>query len=358
MSGIWKDNIGLSIFGESHGEAIGITMSNLKPGYKLDYDFIQSELDRRRPGQNELVTPRNEKDKFEILSGVFDKTTTGAPLTMIIRNTNTRSKDYSNIKDRVRPGHADYTSKIKYNGYSDYRGGGHFSGRITAGIVFAGAIAKLILKEKNILIGTQITGIGSVKDDVIEHEVTYDVIEALLKKSFPVINDKKAADMKKVIIDAKEDGDSVGGQVRCFAINVPAGLGDPFFGSFESTLSQLVFSIPAIKGIEFGSGFLLTEMNGSDANDEYYYKSDGSLSTYSNHNGGILGGITNGMVIDFKVAIKPTPSISKEQRTIDYEKKEDVILKVEGRHDPCIVPRVLPVIESVLALTILDKLNM
>lgn len=357
MSGIWKSNIGLSIFGESHGEAIGITLSSIRPGIELDYKFIQDELNRRRPGQNDIVTPRDEKDEFEILSGVFEGKTTGAPLTMIIRNTNARSEDYSNIKDRIRPGHADYTSKIKYDEFNDYRGGGHFSGRITAGLVFAGAIAKLILKKHNILIGSQITKIGNIKDDKLEHEVSRNDVLSLLEKPFPVINADKYNKMKQLILDARDEGDSVGGEVRCFGINVPAGLGDPFFDSFESTLAQLIFSIPSIKGLEFGSGFRLSEMSGSMANDEYYYKPDGSIATYSNHNGGIIGGITNGMTVDFTVAIKPTPSINKNQRTIDWSKNQEASLSINGRHDPCIVMRVVPVIESVLALTILDKMN-
>ncbi len=356
MSGIWKSNIGLSIFGESHGEAVGITISNIKAGLKLDDDYIQSELDRRRPGQNKLVTSRNEKDKFEILSGVFEGFTTGAPLTMIIKNTNTRSKDYSNVKNRIRPGHADYTAKVKYDNFSDYRGGGHFSGRLTAGLVFAGAIAKLVLKEKNILIGAQISQIANIEDEIIKDEVSTEVINNLLASSFPVINEKKANEMKERILASKEEGDSIGGKIRCFALNVPAGLGDPFFESFESTLSQLVFSVPAVKGLEFGTGFDLCEMKGSDANDEYFI-SQNEIKTYSNHNGGILGGITNGSVIDFSVAIKPTPSISKEQRTVDFAKRENDKLLIEGRHDPCIVPRAVPVIEAVLALAILDKIK-
>lgn len=356
MSGIWKSNIGLSIFGESHGVGIGITLTNIIPGLKLDYDYIQSQLDRRKPGQNDLVTPRKEGDKFKIVSGVFNGITTGAPLTMFIENTDTRSKDYSNIKNRIRPGHGDYTSKVKYNNFNDYRGGGHTSGRLTAGLVFAGAIAKLILKEKNILIGAQITQIGKIKDELIE-VIDGKIIDELLSKEFPVINPLKEELMINEIKKCKEVGDSVGGQIRCFGINVPTGLGEPFFDSFESTLAHLIFSVPAVKGLEFGTGFKLSEMNGSEANDEYYLEKK-DIKTYTNHNGGILGGITNGAVIDFTVVIKPTPSISILQCTVDYKKLEEVSLVVEGRHDPCIVQRVLPVIEAVLALTLLDKLNL
>ncbi len=353
MSGIWKHNIGLSIFGESHGEVVGITISGLKPGVVIDHSFIQSELDRRKPGQSEMTTSRKEADDFSIISGTFENKTTGAPLTMIIKNTNTRSKDYDGIIDRLRPGHADYTAKIKYEGFTDYRGGGHFSGRLTAGIVFAGAIAKIILKEQGILIGAQITAIGDVTDDVLSSVVTSDDLKRLNKK-FPVLNDHIEKEMENAIISAKKQEDSVGGKVRCFALNVPVGLGDPYFESFESILSQLIFSVPAIKGLEFGSGVNLASMMGSEANDCYYY--DDGIKTRTNHNGGILGGITNGMPVDFTVTVKPTPSISKPQESINFKTNEAVELSVQGRHDPCIVPRVIPVLESVLALTILDLL--
>ena len=354
MSGIWKHNIGLSIFGESHGEVVGITISGLKPGITIDNAFIQSELNRRKPGQSQLTTSRNEADEFQILSGVFNDKTTGAPLTMVIKNTNTRSRDYDGIIDRLRPGHADYTAKVKYKGLSDYRGGGHFSGRLTAGIVFAGAVAKLALKEKGVLIGSQITTIGKIKDGNLGSIVTKEDLDTL-DPSFPVLNEMAKSGMKNVILDAKSKLDSVGGKVRCFALNVPVGLGNPYFESFESVLSQLVFSIPAIKGLEFGSGVMLADMKGSEANDCYY--EDNGIKTRTNHNGGILGGITNGMPVDFTVTVKPTPSIAQEQESIDYNTKESVKLNIEGRHDPCIVPRVVPVVESVLAITILDLLE-
>lgn len=354
MSGIWKNNIGLSIFGESHGEVVGITISNLKPGLEIDSEFIQSELNRRRPGTSNLVTPRNEADKFKIISGVFENKTTGAPLTMIIENTNTRSRDYSNVKDRVRPGHADYPSKVKYEGFSDYRGGGHFSGRLTAGLVFAGAVAKTILRKSDIFIGAEIVGIGKVKTEGTT-VINKDMIKVLNEDTFPVVDENLKEKMVQEITTARENHDSVGGKIRCVGINIPVGLGNPFFESFESTLSQLIFSVPAVKGIEFGSGFDLCEMNGSEANDEYYMDGD-KVKTYTNHNGGILGGITNGMDIDFSVAIKPTPSIAKKQRTVDLLENVDAEVIIQGRHDPCIVPRAIPVIESVLAITILDSL--
>lgn len=353
MSGIWKNNIGLSIFGESHGACVGITISGLKAGFELDMAFIQSELDRRKPGKNDLETPRKESDKFEIISGLFNGKTTGAPLTMLIKNENTISRDYDGIKDRLRPGHADYTAKVKYHDHHDYRGGGHFSGRLTAGIVFAGAIAKDILKTQGIKIGSQIASIGLIKDDVLPSVISEKELN-LLKDEFPVVNDIKKSLMKKSIRDAKAELDSVGGSVRCFALGVPVGLGDPYFESFESVLSSLVFSIPAIKGINFGAGINLATMKGSEANDAYFI--DESIKTRTNNNGGILGGITNGMPIDFSVVVKPTPSISKVQESVNYASKTSTDLQIVGRHDPCIVPRVVPVLESVLALTILDRM--
>lgn len=354
MSGIWKNNIGLSIFGESHGACVGITITGLKPGIELDLEFIQKELNRRKPGKSKMETSRKEDDIFQIMSGVFNGKTTGAPLTMLIENTNTRSRDYDGIKDRLRPGHADYSAKIKYNDFQDYRGGGHFSGRLTAGLVFAGAVAKTILKKQNIVIGSQIVSIGGIADDELGSVVTMDQLDGLTL-DFPVVSKKCGDKMKQAILDAKESQDSVGGKIRCFAVNMPAGYGDPFFESFESVLSQLVFSVPGVKALEFGAGVLLADMKGSQANDAYYY--DEKIKTRTNHNGGILGGITNGMPVDFTVTMKPTPSISKTQESVDYQSKKHVELSIEGRHDPCIVPRAIPVIESVLAITILDRLT-
>ncbi|MCH4889985.1 chorismate synthase [Acidaminobacter sp. JC074] len=353
MSGIWKSNLGLSIFGESHGPMVGITMTGVKAGHKLDLDFIQSELNRRKPGKSLMETQRREDDLFKIVSGEFNGFTTGAPLTMMIENTNQRSRDYTGLKERLRPGHADLTANIKYNEFHDYRGGGHFSGRLTAGIVFAGAVAKSILKESGIIIGCQIKSIGDVEDREITtlDEKTLD----LLKGAFPVADSEKKSQMEERILEARQAHDSIGGKVRCFAINVPAGLGDPFFESFESVLSQLVFSIPAIKALEFGSGVELASMKGSEANDPYYF--DENIKTRTNHNGGILGGITNGMPVDFTVTVKPTPSIGKTQESVNYQTKESVDLAITGRHDPCIVPRVLPVLEAVLAITILDRMK-
>jgi len=356
MSGIWNRNIGLSIFGESHGELIGITLNNIPAGVQLDLEFIQEELDRRKPGGSLLATPRKESDALNIVSGFFNGYTTGAPLTLMIKNTNKKSRDYGEVEKKFRPGHADYTAEVKYRGYADYRGGGHFSGRLTAGMVFAGAIAKQILAEKGIVVGGIITKIGTLEDARIDSlEVTGELLSEMRQLRLPVINEEQRLAMEAQIHEKREQQDSIGGIVRCFALNLPAGLGSPFFESFESVLAKMVFSIPAIKGIEFGSGFDLAEMPGSDSNDEFYVEND-SVKTYTNHNGGILGGITNGMPMDFSVVVKSTPSISKPQRTVEKDTLDNTDIEVHGRHDPCILSRVVPVIESALALVILDFL--
>ncbi|TJX13715.1 chorismate synthase [Tissierella creatinini] len=356
MSSTWGNNIKLSIFGESHGPAIGINIGGLPPGIELDLEEIKMEMKRRAPGQNQLSTPRAEKDEFEILSGFFNKKTTGTPLSMIIRNTDTRSKDYSRTKDLARPGHADYTGDIRYFGHNDYRGSGHFSGRITASIVFAGAIAKQILRRKNIYVGSHIKSIGDIEEDYFDSlALRPELIEELRNKRFPVLDDKMGELMEEAILKAKEDEDSVGGILEVAVVNHPAGLGSPFFESVESNLAHMIFSIPATKGIEFGAGFNITKMKGSQANDEYFMDGD-KVNAYSNNNGGIIGGITNGLPIIFRVGIKPTASIGKKQRTIDMVNKEDVEIEVVGRHDPCIVLRAAPVIEAATALVILDQL--
>lgn len=353
MSGVWGNNIKYSIFGESHGNAIGITIDGLKPGIELDLENIKREMRRRAPG-GRLATSRQEKDEFEILSGYFNGRTTGTPLCAIIRNKDQHSKDYERTKDLLRPGHADYTGFVKYNGFNDYRGGGHFSGRITAPIVFAGAIAKQILKEKSIVIGSHIKSIGDIEEEYF-NKVTID--EALLKeisnREFPTIDEEKGALMQQEILKAKNDLDSLGGIVECAILNVPTGVGSPFFHSVESVLSSLLFSIPAVKGVEFGEGFNISKMKGSNANDEFYIEED-TIKTYTNNNGGILGGITSGMPVIFRAAFKPTASIARKQRTVDISKKENAFLEIHGRHDPCIVTRAVPVVEAVAAMGILE----
>ncbi|OJF97118.1 chorismate synthase [Alkalibacterium sp. 20] len=356
MSGIWGKNLQVSIFGESHGVAIGITIDGLPPGLEIDMDRVLFEMARRAPGQNELTTSRKEKDLPELLSGFLEGKTTGAPLTAIIRNSNTRSTDYSLLKNVMRPGHADFSSRVRYKGHNDHRGSGHFSGRITAPLVFAGAICKQWLEQKGVTIGAHIQAIGYVEDEkfVDQKQVSLEQVENLKHQQLPLFNENKTEEMRKVILDAKDDGDSVGGVVETFVLGVPAGYGNPFFDSVESTLAHLVFSVPAIKGIEFGTGFDITKMRGSEANDEYYYDEDGQVKTRSNNNGGIVGGITHGMPIVFRAAVKPPASITKKQQTINVDEGKAAELSVEGRHDPCIVPRVLPVLEAVTALALMD----
>lgn len=357
MSGVWGSNIKISIFGESHGNAIGINIDGLPSGFEIDMEKVRIEMERRAPGKNELSTARKEADLPEILSGFFQGKTTGTPLCAIIRNSDTRSKDYSKTKDFMRPGHADYTGYERYNGFNDYRGGGHFSGRITAPLVFAGAICKQILEDKGIFIGAHISSIKDIKDEAFNAiNISKEELDNLRKMELPLINKSLEDKIRHTIMQAKYDGDSVGGTIECAVIGIDSGVGNPFFDSVESTLAHLMFSIPAIKGIEFGKGFDITKLYGSEANDEYYYDGD-LVKTKTNNNGGVLGGISNGMPILFKVAVKPTASILKEQNTIDIKEKKDAKFRIEGRHDPCIVQRALPVVEAVTAIGILDLIK-
>lgn len=357
MSGVWGSNIKISIFGESHGNAIGINIDGLPSGFEIDMEKVRLEMERRAPGKNELSTARKEADLPEILSGFFEGKTTGTPLCAIIRNSDTRSKDYSKTKDFMRPGHADYTGYERYNGFNDYRGGGHFSGRITAPLVFAGAICKQILEDKGIFIGAHISSIKDIKDEAFNAiNISKEELDNLRKMELPLINKSLEDKIRHTIMQAKYDGDSVGGTIECAVIGIDSGVGNPFFDSVESTLAHLMFSIPAIKGIEFGKGFDITKLYGSEANDEYYYDGD-LVKTKTNNNGGVLGGISNGMPILFKVAVKPTASILKEQNTIDIKEKKDAKFRIEGRHDPCIVQRALPVVEAVTAIGILDLIK-
>jgi chorismate synthase len=356
MSGNWGNSLKLSIFGESHGKAIGINIDGLPPGIDIDLEYIRKEMARRAPGKNELSTPRKEKDDFQIISGYFNGKTTGFPLCTIISNTNNMSMDYDKTKNLMRPSHGDYSAFIKFNGYNDYRGGGHFSGRLTAPLVFAGAICKQILESKGITIGSHIKSILNIVDDGFNMTgVDENTLKELNESKFPVINKPLETQMKAVIIKAKSEKDSVGGVIEIATINLSPGLGEPFFESVESNLAHMLFSVPGVKGVEFGAGFEISKMLGSEANDEYYLENEKVL-TYTNNNGGIVGGITNGMPLIFRASIKPTPSIGKIQNTIDVSKNENAKLEITGRHDPCIVPRAIPVIESATAIVILDLL--
>jgi chorismate synthase len=354
MSGVWGNKVKISIFGESHGKAIGINIDGLKPGVELNLNDINKEMQRRAPGSSELSTPRKEEDSFEILSGYFNGRTTGTPLCAIIRNNNQHSKDYEKTKNLMRPSHGDLTGHIKYEGFNDYRGGGHFSGRITAPLVFAGAVCKQILEKEGIIIGSHIKSIGKVEDVGFDmKEIEDETLKNLSKSKFPVLTEEIGINMRNSILRAKEEMDSVGGVIETAVNNLPLGLGEPFFDSVESVLAHLLFSIPGIKGVEFGEGFNISKIKGSEANDEFYIQ-DEKIKTYSNNNGGILGGITNGMPLIFRAAVKPTPSIGKIQNTVDIEKKENAKIEIKGRHDPCIVPRALPVVEAAAAITIIQ----
>jgi chorismate synthase len=346
------NKVKVSIFGESHGGAIGVVVDGLPSGIEIDIDLIESQMKRRAPGQNSFSTARKESDKPNIVSGLFEGKTTGSPLCAIILNEDTRSKDYSKLKDIMRPGHGDYTGYVKYSGFNDYRGGGHFSGRITAPLLFAGALAMQVLENyKGIFIGTRIKKIYEIVDDSnFEYPKT---VMNMKNMDFPVIDEQAKNLMQQEILKAREEGDSVGGVAETIILNIPAGYGEPFFDSVESKISHMIFSIPAVKGIEFGQGFNITSMRGSESNDPYCIQ-DGNVFLKSNNNGGILGGITNGMPVVFRTAIKPTPSVSKLQETINVAAMENTTLQISGRHDPCIVQRAIPVIDAAGALVVID----
>lgn len=351
MSNVWGEKIKLSIFGESHGKGIGIVIGGLPAGETLNEEEIRQMMLRRAPGLNSFSTPRKESDIPQIYSGVFNGKTTGAPLCAVITNENANSREYDAAHPR--PGHADLSAHYKYKGFTDYRGGGHFSGRLTAPITFAGSVAKQILAKRGVRVGAHVAQIGNIRDMALD-PVDAAVLSRLSQQSFPLIDETVRTAMEDAILRAKEDGDSIGGIVECAACGIPAGLGEPFFGSMESIISSMMFSIPAVKGVSFGSGFQLAKMRGSEANDPISIK-NGAVYTLSNHNGGINGGITNGMPIVCSVAFKPTPSIAKEQKTVDLETMKNDTVTVHGRHDPCIVPRAAVVVEAALALCILDQ---
>ena len=357
MGATYGRNLRMTIFGESHGSGIGLVLDGLTPGTPIDEVFIKEEMARRAPGQNKMSTQRQEKDAYIIESGVFEGKATGTPLCVLIPNSDQHSKDYSLLKDVMRPGHADYAGKVKYKGFNDYRGGGHFSGRLTAPLVFTGAIAKSVLAQKGITVGAHVARIGTITDSLFnplgEQE---ERLLSLRKQTLPVLDESKAKLMEAEILSAKEQQDSVGGIIEVMATGMPPGIGDPFFDSLESRLAHALFSVPAVKGIEFGTGFSIAALKGSEANDPMVFEGD-KVRTIRNNNGGITGGITNRMPVLFRVAIKPTPSISQPQKTVNVTTGEDTTLEIKGRHDPCIVPRAVPVIEAVTAWTLLDMLS-
>ncbi len=352
MKNTFGNSLSVTLFGESHGEAIGCVIDGISPGVEIDKDFISSQMEKRK-GINALSTARREKDEVKILSGVFGDRTTGTPICLMIENADTKSKDYSKTKDLARPSHADYTAECKYGGYQDYRGGGHFSGRITAPLVAAGAIALKALESKGIKIATHISRCGDIEDREFEnYEEDFALLETL---DMPILCEKKREEISALIEECKREGDSIGGVLSTAVTGMPAGVGEPWFDTVEGMLSHALFSVPAVKGIEFGAGFSFGKMRGSEANDSFYCDS-GTVKTKTNNNGGINGGITNGMPITFRCAVKPTPSIYKEQETVNFKDMTDETLLIEGRHDPAIIHRARVVIDSVTALTLCDLL--
>ena len=352
MKNTFGNSLSITLFGESHGEMIGAVIDGITPGITVDEDYIAHRLTLRRPA-GKISTQRAESDPFRIVSGLFEGKTTGTPLTILIPNENTQSKDYSLTRPLARPGHADYTAYCKYHGYEDYRGGGHFSGRITAALVAAGAILQMALEEKGVKIATHISRLGKVNDRTFnDYEAD---IQKLNGSVFAVLDETVAPAMTKAAEDAANEGDSIGGILETAVIGMPKGVGEPWFDSIESTLSHALFSIPAVKGVEFGCGFGFADMKGSEANDPFVMEEQ-SITTKTNNNGGINGGITNGMPILFRTAIKPTPSIYKEQQTVNFIENKEAILAIKGRHDPAIVHRARAVQDAVTAIALADAL--
>ncbi|MCI9222715.1 MAG: chorismate synthase [Oscillospiraceae bacterium] len=344
-----------TIFGESHGPAIGVVLEGVPPGLALNLDAVRFDLARRAPGRNALSTARKEADEPHILSGLFQGHTTGAPLCAVIENTDTRSGDYERTKNLARPGHADYPAHVRYGGFQDYRGGGHFSGRLTAPLVFAGGVAKQLLAQRGIFVGAHISTIYGVNDDPLED---WESLRACAAKDFPVLSDEKGAEMREAILEAKNEQDSVGGAIECGVFGLPAGAGSPDFGrNAEGIFSQYLFAVPAVKAVAFGAGTAFALMRGSEANDPLFVDDDGSIRAEQNCAGGINGGITNGMPLVFEATLRPTPSIGRRQFTVNLAARENAELELSGRHDPCVVHRAVPVLEAAAALAACELLG-
>ena len=356
MSFVYGKNIKISIFGQSHSDAIGVSIDGLPSGFPIDFDKLSGFMRRRMPGQGLHTTKRREADEPEFLSGLVNGVTCGAPLTAIIRNTDMRSSDYEQLRDIPRPSHADYTSYVKYGEARDIRGGGAFSGRLTAPLCVAGGICLQLLRREGITIAAHIAQIAQVTDRAFDPvNIGEAEINILEQAAFPVLDANTGGQMLDAVEQARCDGDSLGGIIECAVIGVPAGIGDPMFDGMENRLASVIFAVPAVKGIEFGNGFAASELRGSENNDDFIIK-NGSVQTKTNHHGGILGGITSGMPVLFRVAFKATPSISKEQQSISLSQKEKVLLNITGRHDPCIVPRAVPCVEAAAAIAFYDAL--
>lgn len=354
MKNTFGTSVAVTLFGESHGEYIGAVIDGFAPGVEISDDYIAHMLTLRRP-DGKISTPRKEKDEFKIISGVVNGKATGTPITILIPNENVKSGDYSKTRTVARPSHADFTAECKYHGYQDFRGGGHFSGRITAALVAAGAVCKCALEKKGIYIGTHVKRCAGISDRDF-NDYLQDIDE-VGKKTFAVLDETAGEEMRNAILAASDDGDSVGGVLETAIVGVPSGVGEPWFDSVEGLLSHMMFSIPAVKGIEFGAGFAISDMRGSEAND-LFKTENGKVVTETNNNGGINGGITNGMPIIFRTAIKPTPTIFKPQNTVDFKTMTDTVLDPKGRHDPAIVHRARVVQDAAAAIVICDALAM
>jgi len=354
MSSQYGKKLRVSIFGQSHSPAIGVNIDGLPAGIKIDTDELKAFLKRRAPGQSDISTARTEDDAPEILSGLAGGVTCGAPLAIIIRNKDARSADYLELRDIPRPSHADYAAHIKYGGHHDTAGGGHFSGRLTAPLCAAGGICLQILRGLGIHIGAHILRISGAEDDPFDPVgISVKDFDVIRRNPLPVLRQEAGESMRLQILQARENGDSVGGVVECAVIGLPVGLGDPIFDGIENRIAWIVFGIPGVKGVEFGSGFAGAGRKGSENNDSLYI--DGkNVKTYTNHSGGILGGITNGMPVLFRAAFKPTPSIGLEQNSVSLSREENTVLHVKGRHDPCIVPRAVPCVEAAAAIALYD----
>ena len=353
MSSEFGNKLRVSIFGESHGPAIGVTVNGFPAGETVDTEKLQRFLSRRAPGNSALTTARKEADLPEFLSGIRDGVLTGTPFAALIRNTNQRSGDYSGFDDTPRPSHADYTARMKWNGAADMRGGGHFSGRLTAPLCIAGGIVLQILERRGIFIGAHLAAVGNAEDALYPLYPTKELFAQTAERTFPVLDPEKGAAMEAEIRNAAADGDSVGGLIECAAIGLPAGLGDPMFDGVESRMASVIFGIPGVKGVSVGSGSGCVQMRGSEHNDPFIIK-DGKVRTASNRSGGILGGITNGMPLVMQVAMKPTASIAKKQTTVSLSEMGPAEIEIRGRHDPCIAVRAVPVVEAAAALVLLD----
>ena len=357
MSSDFGKNIKIQLFGQSHSEAVGVIIDGLPAGERLDMEFINRFLQRRSPGQSDLTTSRKEADVPEILSGLLDGITCGAPLCALFKNKDTRSGDYEDLKAVPRPGHADYTAFIKTGGANDIRGGGHFSARLTAPLTFAGAVCAQLLAKKGITIGAHISSIGNIVDKRFDSlHTTVDALSFIKEKPFPVIDEEAGEAMQALIRNVSKEGDSVGGTIECCILGLPPGIGEPIFDGMENHIASAIFGIPAVKGIEFGAGFSASELKGSENNDSFFFDNK-TVKTKTNFHGGILGGLSSGMSILFRTAFKPTPSISKEQDSVNLRTKENTKLIIQGRHDPCVVIRAVPCVEAAAAIAIYDLIG-